>query len=80
MLTVTFDDEISSILNTMAKQSNVAPEKLLIDWIKRSAEKNQMVVNRVPTESENPDAFKVFTAISSSEKFTIDSACDAFSI
>jgi hypothetical protein len=79
MLTVTFDDEISSILNTVARKSNVQPEKLLIDWIRKSAEINK-TVNCVPTESENSDAFTLFTAISNSEKFTIDSACDAFSI
>jgi hypothetical protein len=37
MLTVTLDDDVASILNNMAKHSNIHPEKFLNQWIKRTA-------------------------------------------
>ncbi len=73
MMTVTFNDEVSSILNTLAQQSNVLPEKLLTDWIIKTAK-----VNLIPTSNDDPEAFKLFTAIAQSDKFTLDSAYNAF--
>jgi hypothetical protein len=73
MMTVTFNDEVSSILNTLAQQSNVPPEKLLTDWIIKTAK-----VNSIPTSNDDPEAFKLFTAIAQSDKFTLDSAYNAF--
>lgn len=77
MMTVTFNDEVSSILNTLAQQSNVPPEKLLTDWIVKIAKLNNSV-NSIPTSNDDPDAFTLFTAIAQSDKFTLDSAYNAF--
>ena len=77
MMTITFNDEVSSILSTIARQSNVQPEKLLSDWIMKIAKSNNCV-NSIPTEIDDPEAFKLFTAIAQSDKFTLDAAYKAF--
>lgn len=77
MLTVTFNDEVASVLSTIAQQSNVKPEQLLTDWIMKIA-KTANCVNSIPTETDDPEAFKLFTAIAQSDKFTLDAAYKAF--